>query len=402
MDKKAFYISIVSFFAFSGYYVGLALMLAFNLSELSRFYSIPIRLFLCLLMLLLIFKGNINLRLSNVRLIFIFSMLYILKVLYTENTVFDSHVVSTGRMWIEYIFFFIAFNLLPFLAFASIDFNRYRKIIINSFIFSGFVLAIVSIFLYKDILTQGIGRISLAKYENPDSETLSPLALSYSGVLTITLSLYQLIFEKNLHLRSKLFLYGSIVLSFVLFFLGATRGSLVALFLCIVALIYFGSVKNKILIISMVIVAIPIIIYGAEATGSDIFNRTNKTIKSGDTSEREPLWNAAIDEFIDNPILGGRIEVSGIYPHNIFLETLMATGIVGLFLLLLATHQFVVKSYSYIKYDTKYIFPFIIFVNAISQYMFSGSIYFSILFFIPMGMLCSVEPKFISNKLKSM
>ena len=35
---------------------------------------------------------------------------------------------------------------------------------------------------------------------------------------------------------------------------------------------------------------------------------------------------------MNNPVLGGSIEVSGIYPHNIILEVLMSTGIIGFML----------------------------------------------------------------------
>ena len=193
MDKKTLYISIISFFAYSGYYAGLAIIFSLNLIDLSRFYSIPLRLFLCIIMGVLIVKRKVNMESQTLRLIAVFTILYIIKVLITENTIAEGDLLPASKVWYEYIFFFIAFNLLPFLVYSSLDFYRFKNVILNSLIFSGFILALLSIYLYQDILVGGIGRISEAKYNNPGLETLSPLALSYSGVLTITLCFYKLI-----------------------------------------------------------------------------------------------------------------------------------------------------------------------------------------------------------------
>jgi O-antigen ligase len=58
-------------------------------------------------------------------------------------------------------------------------------------------------------------------------------------------------------------------------------------------------------------------------------------IVSGDSSGRGELYQQGIKIFSENPIFGGRIlYFDGMYPHNIFLEILMATGIVGLILYL--------------------------------------------------------------------
>lgn len=53
----------------------------------------------------------------------------------------------------------------------------------------------------------------------------------------------------------------------------------------------------------------------------------------GDNSLRTPLFKRGLAIFKANPVFGGRVlyEDSS-YPHNIFIELLMSTGIIGLIL----------------------------------------------------------------------
>lgn len=384
-------IFIVVFFVYSGYYAGLALIFSAGFFESSRFYSIPLRLFLVVLMSYIIGKYYKNSKWGpNYSVLTLFIILYFFKVLYTENL--PPNKITMGRGWYEYCFYFFSFCVLPFFTFSTIDFRKYKNTILNAFIFSGFALGVLSLFLYKDMLIQGVGRISMAKYENPETEeTLSPLALSYSGAITITLCVYRLIYDKTISSFNKLYLYLTTALSFIMFFLGATRGSLVALILSIPVLMYFGSLKNKVRITLLTIIVVPLVIYGAEATGSAIFTRTADSLETGDASGREGLWSDAFNEFLENPLLGGRIEVSGIYPHNIFLETLMATGIVGFLLFVYVFLSSFINGIKLSNQNTDYLIPFLIFINAFSQHMFTGGLWSAILLFVPMGTLLSTN-----------
>jgi hypothetical protein len=393
-EKKWVY--VLSFFSFAGYYLGLALILSFGYLEFSRYYSIPLRISLMIIMLMLILK-NIHRGVKQFSeiypaLLVIFSMLYIIKVIISEA----NYSKFLSRSWYEYIFYFISYSLLPFITFSSINFEKYKKTILNAFIFCGFVLSVLSLYLYRNILTMGLGRISMIKYEFPKMETLSPLTLSYCGVLTIVLCVYKLIYQKTNGFKQKAYFYITIILSFVIFFLGASRGSLVALLLSFTFLIYHASTRNRSRILILCVVALPLIMYGVEATGSAIFIRTEELIETGEAGGRLELWSKAFEEFKNNPILGGRIEVSGIYPHNIFLEILMATGIIGFTLFSIVFIKSVKKGLNLIKKDKYYMFPFLILITGITLNMFSGSVYDAILLFISMGMLFS-KPKLITS-----
>ena len=245
----------------------------------------------------------------------------------------------------------------------------------------------------------GIGRISMIQYDFPNRETLSPLSLSYSGALTIVLCIYKLLYMTN-SLKIKLYLYGVIILSFIMFYLGASRGSLVAILLSIPLLIYYKSTTNKIKVLILFIVAIPFVIYGAKITGSAIFARSENTIQTGDASGRQQLYVAAFSEFLSNPIIGGRIEVSRIYPHNVFLEILMATGLLGFVLFVSIFIKSIQRGITMSKKDDSYLVPVLILTTGVSEGMFSGAIYGAILLFTSMGMIFSTYNSFRSKKSK--
>src|SRR5690606_31006775 len=144
--------------------------------------------------------------------------------------------------------------------------------IINGLITSGFFLAIFSIYFFGDqILSGSVGRIG--KSIDSDDGVISPLALAYSSVLTISICIYKLLYEKS-KLLGKIFTIIVILLSIVLFLLGSTRGALVALFLIILVFIYFGDAKRKMISIVLVVLSAPIVIWAIEFTGSSILERT--------------------------------------------------------------------------------------------------------------------------------
>ncbi|WP_120335743.1 O-antigen ligase family protein [Sphingobacterium siyangense] len=382
MDKLIYFIT---FFIYQGYYAGLAIIISLGLTSLSRFYSIPLRILTLIAMTYVISKNYRRLfskRNKGVMfIVVIFWILYFLKIIYHVNMGYSLFRPSG----LEYMFYAIAFCVFPFFTYASIDFSKYKMTILNSMIFSGFVFGLVCLYLYKDVLSMGVGRISNLKYIDQNaSDTLNPLALSYGGVLTLVLCLYKLIYIPLKGWSEKIYIYITIGLSLVLFFLGASRGSMIALVLSAGLFLYFGSFKVRTRALLAIIVSLPILIYGAVLSGSNIFSRLEETVESGNVGRGE-LWEDAWNEFALHPFLGNRIEV-GFYPHNMFLETLMSTGIVGFVLLIIILFKGYKKIWFKSKKDVAYLIPFIIANQAISQHIVTGALYFSILVFFSMGL----------------
>lgn len=384
--KKIIY--IITFFIFSGYYAGLAMIIAFGMSNFSRYYSIPLRLLMFVLMAYVIFKNANQLKRSPQNksvfvVLILFWLLYLFKLLYHSNELYPLYRSS----WTEYFFYALVFCIFPFFTYASIDFNKYKLTILNSLIFSGFVMGITSLYLYKEIMIMGVGRISDIKYQDDSAEVLSPIALSYAGVLTLVLCLFKIIYLGSNGFKDKLYIYATIILSLIMFFLGSSRGSMIALLTSAVLFILYGTIRVKNKAFFVFLLSVPVLIYGALLSGSNIFKRLGSTVDDGDTG-RSDLWDAAWQEFINYPFWGNRIEIK-FYPHNIFLEIMMATGIIGLILFL----YILIKGYSrvivYSRRDVGYLIPFIVLNQGLSQHMVTGALYISILVFFPLGILYS-------------
>jgi|AntAceMinimDraft_11_1070367.scaffolds.fasta_scaffold28480_1 hypothetical protein len=391
MRKLVFF---VSFFLYSGYYAGLAIIFSLNISELSRFYSIPLRIILALIMLYLIIKNRNRLKNNSVSLqitIFIvFWIFYTLKVLYSESNNTGSHLV---RPWFEYIFFALTYVVLPFVCFFSLDIKKYKETILSAIIFSGFIMGVFSTYVYGYLLTSGIGRINLAVYET-GQDVLSPLALSYAGALTIVLCIFDLVFNKRKP-KYKIYLYATIGLSMVMFLLGSSRGSVIALVLTLPLFILYSPLKRKVILFFISILFTPVLGWLIEKSGSNILERLENTSKDKGGG-RESLWTDALEHFADYPLFGGRIEIGGIYPHNMFIEILMATGIVGFILIMPIIVGGLRNGISLARINKTNLFFIIIIIQGIVQHTFTAGFYTATLVFTPIAMVFSMQ-----NTLKS-
>lgn len=389
LDVERHIVYSVSFFLFSGYYLGLSLFFISGYQAFSRFYSIPLRAILSALMLYYIFRNISLLRRSSVicYLLLCFSIVYIVKILHSEAS-----NVFLGRDWYEYIFYYLSFSVLPFLFYSSVDFVKYHKYMLSAFMLSGLLLGIISVVAFWDvILSGGVSRISMLTYETGES-VISPLALAYSGAITILICLYQLVFQKVSKLHF-FYIVLTFLISIVIFLLGATRGALLALVLGCVSLLYFASFNKKIIFSIILMLCIPIIKVGINLTGSGIVDRTVSTVETGETSGRDRHWANAFSEFASHPFIGGRIEIGGIYPHNIFLEVLMATGAIGMVLFIVITASSLFNGIKKVKSNRLFLISFIVFICGVSQHMVTGSLWGAITLFSSLGMFNSASTR---------
>lgn len=383
-DKfERFLIIFMSFFIFAGYYVGLTIILATGNTSLSRFYSIPLRvlmLFFALLNIAMLKKGNIRMRDCDLLMLFLF-ILYTIKVLYTENFPFKTPLHLD---WYEFILYFLFFNYSVYLFFRNINVKKYLPLIVDTLLFSGFVLGIVVILFYRDVLfSSQVGRFG-ATLGDDSITVLSPLAIAYSGVLNLSLLIPLFLSQfKKIKLIFKLYYIIVFLVSMFIFVMGATRGAFVVAMLSVALYIYFQSGLNKFKQLLYLLPLIPIFFLYLEYTGSSLLDRVSKTIENQESGGRDVLWRAAYQEFLTNPVLGGKIEILGFYPHNIIIEILMGMGVIGILIFIMLLF----KSYKNVKL-TSYTFNiFVIFINGFFQYMFSGAFYTAIILFFSIGLL---------------
>ncbi|MEG3658576.1 O-antigen ligase family protein [Arenibacter palladensis] len=381
---------IISFFAYGGYYAGLAVIFALNLGGMSRFYSQPLRILMAFLMIYVIYKNRFNLvfhKLSLYIILFIlFWIIYTLKVMYTIAE-FPQGTIS--RTWYEYILYSIIYVVIPFICFCSLNIKKYWSNIISGFIYSGFILGVVSIYLYGKYLVSGVGRINAISYETGEA-VLNPLAMSYTAVLTILLCIYKLVIYKQNSKLDVIFLFITILLSIILFLFGASRGSVVVLVVTLPLFIMYSPAKQKIILFFFFLIIAPILVWLVEASGSGLFTRLSNTTED-QGGGRTSLWKNALDHFFEHQLFGGKIEIGNIYPHNFIVEILMATGILGAVLIFPVIIKSFHLSIRQIKSNKEHLFALLILMVGIVHYSFSGGLYTSILLFIPIGIIFSIQ-----------
>jgi len=100
----------------------------------------------------------------------------------------------------------------------------------------------------------------------------------------------------------------------------------------------------------------------------------------------------AFDQFLQDPIWGHAVveEVSGTYPHNIVVETLMATGLTGGILLLLIYLRAVRCSFQLLSGGT-YAWLAVIFGQTSAYVMFSGGLFTIFEFWCVLPILLNVS-----------
>ncbi len=331
-------------------------------------------------------KRILNNYYSNYLFLFLFFwIIYFLKVLYTETIISN----GLGRDWYEYILYSIIYVVIPFVAFFSIDYEKVKNIVLSGFIASGFALGLISTILYGKFLLQGVGRLNMITYQT-GQEVLSPLALSYSGALTLVLCLYNLIIIKPNSKIYKIYLLITILLSFVMFLLGSSRGSVIALALTLPFFIWLSPLRKKIKLIFSGFILVPIIFLAIEFSGSSIVERISNT-KEDRGGGRNVLWENAINHFMENPLIGGKIEIGGIYPHNIIIEILMATGVLGLFFMIPVIFKGFKLGFDLTFSNKSNLFVLLIMIQGFVQHFFTAGFYTSILLFVPIAMAFSAK-----------
>lgn len=108
--------------------------------------------------------------------------------------------------------------------------------------------------------------------------------------------------------------------------------------------------------------------------------------------ERLAQWVSAWNQFLSSPLIGDSIQCDiPPYPHNIFLEVLMALGIIGM-IPFLSIFYFAFKKAIYIvRYRPDYNWIIILFLHGFTMNLISGAIYSSITLWGGMGLIFSVD-----------
>lgn len=160
-------------------------------------------------------------------------------------------------------------------------------------------------------------------------DTVNPITFGHVGVTTILAGVAVLRFSKGL--LGWTAAGAAITLGFIALQMAGSRGPLISLLICLFAAAALAK-SQRWLVIPLVVGAIFLFINAADDTQNLLAARLIATVSGGDAEERVLLAQGAAAQFFDSPLLGSAIveKTLGIFPHNPFLESAMAIGVLGL------------------------------------------------------------------------
>lgn len=173
----------------------------------------------------------------------------------------------------------------------------------------------------------------------------------------------------------------AIIIEIVFFIIEETKDKNKYLFfkiisLIIAAFILIANVNNILFLIQKILTSLNFNSYSIRAVSLMISGN------SSGLSGRENIWANAISYFWDSPIFGHGIgsfeDIYGIYTHNLILETLTSTGIIGLIVILISF----IKCIKKIIIGENKSFYFALFIIGIFPLLFSIYIYKWLFFWI--------------------
>lgn len=379
LNKRKLYIrSLFSavFFTFSGYYVLLIFLVNLVGKQYSRFMTIPIRILIILLLFACLQLVGRKMRLDKPVLIAfgVFSFFYILR---TIVGMLNGTVAYQSNE--SFLFYYLGFAVFPVCLLLLKEEQRIdQKIYKSAILISGAIVSVLSIVFYRDYI--GVSRINLALTRS-DQDYISPLHFSDTSALSIGVALFILLTNPTSKLH-KFLLIGVILLSCIPFFMGAGRSSVLAV---MVPFLFFMVVqKNKVnsfhIFVGLIGFTFLVVILG-EYFGSSLVSRfmsIESGIESGSSAAvRADIWRFALNHFSDNPIFGYGLQVpeTGHHAHNILIEVLLATGVLGFIPFMYLLIRGYKSSVAIIKYNPEASWMVVVFFQSLIITLFHGSVY---------------------------
>lgn len=296
---------------------------------------------------------------------------------------------------------FILGGLIPIVLLGKIRFtDRVYTILVKSFIASGIVFGAAVLIYYGKY----IGEVSrLSAMTTGDDSIINPLNLSYISSMSICVS--YMFLKNEFNFKNKFILLIIILTSIPAFFLGASRGAVISLvFPFLFMYLSHPTLKKTFKFIIVLFIVGYLTVELTQIFDSNIIDRfstlTEGKSSANDKEDRLYIWKKSFNEqFLEKPIFGDSIKTNGInsYVHNLFVEALQTTGLLGGIPLIILVILCLKKSFIIFRYYPKYAWIATFFLCCFIQSMFSFSIYSNKWIWISVGLLASVQ---ISNNEK--
>lgn len=234
-----------------------------------------------------------------------------------------------------------------------------------------------------------IGRLSL--------NALNPISAGHVGGTLVLLSTWGLLSPGRPHWgQARWYLYlGGLAIGLYLLVTAASRGPIVALLATLLFYLVASNIRRALRYAPIVlgVLAVSYLLasqlesYGEYRLLSRIIN-----IGSGDDMAiigRQESFYGAFQQFLGSPLIGDALEekTTNFYPHNILLEALMATGLVGGLPFLALIYRALGRAHQLVSRNAPTGWIALLFFQYFIGAQFSGAIYINTVFWMLLGML---------------
>jgi hypothetical protein len=295
------------------------------------------------LLLILTFLPTLSFRRISLAILslMLFWTVYVVRMYH--DLVFEGHTEGyMSKGFFFYLTYGVGGCLLPAIAIGlaakSIDYKRLANALLMFFIICNVALLV---FLIGE---NGLSTRIFQYRHRVGDLVVSPIALSqYGGALVIMAGSSWLIGQKRSFILPVCMILGTILIV-----VGSSRGPLFSVVVCVLFILIdhfwlkaksfaywlYASAGAAVLMWFITTVIVP------NLSTISLLNRVSLTVEKGQGLDARGIqWSAAWNQFIDSPVWGDLLveNAYNFYPHNMILEILVSTGLLGVAALLPAT-----------------------------------------------------------------
>jgi len=284
-----------------------------------------------------------------------------------------------GRPGYEYFLFGLGGALIPALALHVKLETRHLNRAFLWMLGIASVACIGNLLALREVIASGdVTRI--------EHETLNPISLGHLGASLTILASYGILRPDVLdRWQGRLLLPVFFGIGLVCVGLGTSRGPMLALACAFIALLLVRAERKKKKLGRIIVLALLVVGAGLGAVWhfGDIVNafvlrfQGAQQLTDNSSVARIEMWSRAWGQFVNNPVLGDAlVERERLqYPHNLVIESFMATGIFGGILCLVLLVQASVSSLRLLRQRPAVAWVALLAIQHMVGAMFSGGIW---------------------------
>ena len=349
----------------------------------SQKITIPFRSFCLFVSLIVVFinRGTKQVIDKHIRILLVFWLLLLLRFSFDMFIIYPNVLSSSKQMqlWL----YMVGLTLIPMYSVIK-SFNAINIDVLFKWLFA--VSSFITLFLYFTV-----DEFRIANADRLSLVGLNSISIGYCGLISIVLGLYNSII-RNTKLFLKILSIIIVVIGFLVLMRAGSRGPLLSL--GILAVIFLAT-KSKHPMRNLSILCILIgagyllfdyIMSIIENISPVLYRRLTRD--EGQLNDRLPLYLAAWDGFLINPLAGNSFAIyhngTYSYAHNVILDSMMQLGMIGLCLIIYVYQYGIKMVLSFFQSNSELVWLGFLMFKSMMELMVSGSIYtnpeFSVLF----------------------